>query len=518
MRQFSLFIIAIIFPLFIYAQDGIVMQSEFAEAEFHVAINPTDENNIVVVTMHGFSDVTNSFFSIYYTRDFGQTWLKSDFEGKHIDDLGTGDPVVAFNSLGELFLVHLVVRPSNEILTILSKSEDGGETWAPSYEHPDGFTDKPWIAIDRSESSPYLNNIYVPTVSNDLILISLNQSAEFLAEVEIPDGDHIPSIAIGNDGDVFTSDMQWTSPLSLYVQKYTNAGTVLEHSTFVVTFPDFTFNAPDISTRFQPAPYLAIDNSDGAYSGRLYLSYTASEQTDITYFNVFLTHSDDEGLTWSTPKIVHSDTSELIQQYYSSIYVNNQGVLMMDWYDRSNFDNSNLMTDFFFGVSYDGGENFEQIQLNSEPMDFENIIPAGFGFGVGEYHQVVATNETAVSFWSDGRTNDGDLNIYFAKVDIENPISSVSEQSIIKEGINISSIYPQPVNNQIKLDIDLLDQQNLKFEILNVKGQKINESPFETFGSGLSTYSKDINLLPGNYFLKVSSDKGYFKTVKFVVQ
>jgi len=517
MQQFLFGLIIFLFSISTYGQDQVVQQSDLAEAEFHTAINPTDEDNIVVVTMHGFQDVTDSYFSIYYTRDFGETWEKSEFEGMHQGHDGTGDPVVAFNAEGELFLTHLVVLDDYEVKTILSKSVDGGETWDLAYEHPDIFTDKPWIAIDKSEASPHKGNIYIPTVSLDLILISLNESAELISEVEMPDGDHIPSVVTAKNGTVFTSNMKWTDPISLYVQKYSDGGSTLNHSTFVVTFPDYTFNADDVSTRFQPAPYLAIDNSDGAYSGRLYLSYTASENVNPDYFNVFITYSDDEGLTWSEPKIVHSDTTDFIQQFYSSIYVNNKGVLMLDWYDRSNFDNSTLLTDFKFGVSYDGGENFQEVQLNSESMDFLSTIPAGFGFGIGEYHQLVATDEVAISFWSDGRTNDGDLNIYFAKIDIDNPISNVLEQSIIKEGISISNIYPQPVENEINIDLDLKNQENLKFEILNLNTQQVFESPFTIYPSGQSTYTQNIELTPGHYIFKVRSDKGYFKNLKFVV-
>jgi hypothetical protein len=50
--------------LVVKGQDQILQNSEMAEAEFHTAINPTDSNNIVVATMRGFDDVTNSFFSI----------------------------------------------------------------------------------------------------------------------------------------------------------------------------------------------------------------------------------------------------------------------------------------------------------------------------------------------------------------------------------------------------------------------------------------------------------------------
>lgn len=520
MKSYRLNIITILLLLcqFINAQDQLLQTSEQAEAEFHTAINPTDSNNIVVVTMRGFDEVENSYFSIYYTIDFGETWELSDFQGMHDGHVATGDPVIAFNSEGALTLVHLVVTEGDSILTILSESLDKGETWELKYIYEKGsYSDKPWITIDRSESSPYRGNIYVPTVVDAVNLLALDADYSMIYEKNVPSGNHIPCVVTNNDGDIFVSNMLWSSPLEMYVHKYTDGGATLEHSTFVATFPDFTFNLDNISNRFQPSPYIAIDNSNGPFSGRLYMSYTASEQIDLNYFNVFLTYSDDDGQTWSEPKIVHSDKSNFIQQFYSSIYVNDQGVLLLDWYDRSNYDNSNLNTDFFLGISYDGGENFTEVQLNSESMDFAIAADAGFGFGIGEYHQLVATNHTAISFWSDGRTNDGDLNIYFAKASINGVISDVKEQSLINDKISISSIYPQPVQDQINLSIQLDKPIKLKFDIISMDGKVINEGEWTNYGFGAHDINLPINLNAGQYILQAKSDKGYFKNQKFIV-
>jgi len=74
-------ILALLFGGFhLNAQDLALEESEFPESEFDVAINPTDNNNIVVATMRTEEAFTSSL-SIYYTTDFGETWAKSEFEG-----------------------------------------------------------------------------------------------------------------------------------------------------------------------------------------------------------------------------------------------------------------------------------------------------------------------------------------------------------------------------------------------------------------------------------------------------
>jgi len=503
--------------LYLKAQDQIVQNSETAEAEFHTAINPMDSNNIVVVTMRGFDNVEDSYFTIYYTKDFGETWEISEFQGMHDGHQGAGDPVIAFNNNGDLTLVHLVVDQDFNILTVLSESTDFGETWTLKYVDTDSFTDKPWITIDKSPSSPYEGNIYVPTVSNTVKLLSLNSDYELTSTQSLPGGTHIPSVVTNRSGEVFVSSMDWSDPIDMYVNIYTDGGNTFEDSTFITTFPDFTFNVDDISSRFQPAPYLAIDNSEGPYSGRLYLSYTGSEEIDPEYFNIFLTYSDDGGLTWTTPKVVHSDTTDSIQQFYSSIYVNDNGVLILDWYDRSNYDNTNLNTDFFMGISYDGGESFTELQLNSESMDFAVAVNAGFEFGIGEYHQLVATNHTAISFWSDGRTNDGDLNIYFAKVNLDNPAVGVEEQSLINDKISVSNIYAQPVHDQVNFSLQLEKAFNLKFDMMTIDGKLVKEGSWTPYSTGAHDVQIPISFPQGTYILQVKSDKGYFKNQKFIV-
>ena len=305
------------------------------------------------------------------------------------------------------------------------------------------------------------------------------------------------------------------SPNVLYVQEYSNGGTTLVHSTQVVSFPDYLFSAPDVSLRFQPTAYLAMDNSGGSYDGRLYLSYTGSEAINPDYFNIFLMYSDDNGLTWSTPSVVHSDIQSEVQQFYSSMYVNDNGVLILDWYDRKNYTNTNKLTDFFMGVSHDGGSNFAETQLNTLSSDFNYVIPSSGDFGIGEYHQLVATNHTAVSFWSDGRTNDEDLNIYMAKVNINGPLA-VEESSLVTNKIGISSLYPNPAYDVVFSDIDLTEAAKIKYDVINASGQVITKTDWVQYSAGQHTLEFRVDVPTGVYFINLVTDSGYFKTMKIV--
>ena len=499
--------------LSIFSQETIVRDANHPEAELHVAINPLDSNNIVVTTQHDFGGIFN--ITIYYTNDFGNTWDTSNYHGTPSGYNISGDAVLSFDATGNVLLVNLVVNSSGDVNTILSKSADGGATWSVVSTIATGSSDKPWIAIDRYSSSPYLGNIYIPLVENNLNLYTLDNTYQTVNYLIIPNGEHLPSVVVKKDGTVFTSNVELSSPNNVFVQQYTNGGTNLVHSTQVVSFPDYTFNAPDISLRFQPTAYLAIDNSGGSHDGRLYLSYTASETVNPDYFNVFITYSDDNGLTWSTPNIVHSDQQAEVQQFYSSIYVNDNGVVILDWYDRKNFTNTTRMTDFYMGVSNDGGNNFSEIKLNTMPSNFNYVIPSCNSFGIGEYHQLVATNNTALAFWSDGRTNNSDLNIYMAKVNLAN-LLSIEEASLVSNKINISSLYPLPASDVVYSDIELKENTRIKYQVLNNSGQILKNTDWVEYPTGKHKLELKLNLSAGIYFITFTSDKGYFKTMKFI--
>ncbi len=511
MKYISL-IVVFLSSLSLFSQETIVEDASNPEAEFHVAINPLDSNNIVLATQHDFGGVRN--ITIYYTNDFGTTWNTSNYHGFSAGYIAGGDAVLSFDAAGNVLLVNLAAT-STDLSTLLSKSTDGGATWSLVSTIVTGFPDKPWLAIDRYSTSPYLDNIYIPLVENNLNFYTLDGTYQTTNSLVIPDGDHLPSVVVKKDGTVFTSSVGLNSSNIIYVQQYSNGGSNLVHSTQVVTFPDYTFNAPDISLRFQPTAYLAIDNSGGSYDGRLYLSYTASESNNPDYFNVFLTFSDDNGLNWSPPSIVHSNQQDQVQQFYSSMYVNDIGILVLDWYDRKNYTNTNKLTDFFLGVSYDGGTSFTEIQLNTTPSDFDFVIPSSGDFGIGEYHQLVATNSTAVAFWSDGRTNDGDLNIYMAKVNLASAVN-VEELSLISNKITISPLYPQPVVNNVYSDIEIKETTNIKYQVLNNSGQVLKSTDWVEYQTGKHKLEFNFDLSAGVYFVTVATDYGYFKTMKFV--
>jgi hypothetical protein len=160
MKNYFLLLISVFFAISLHAQDSLVIDAALPDSEFHVAINPTDSNNIIIATMHGGS---TGDMKVYYTLDQGASWQTSPFTGVHPGYQGAGDPVLDFDASGNAYLVNLTI--SVGFSTVISKSLDGGATWQLETAITQLSTDKPWFAIDRSDSSPYKGNIYLPFVN-----------------------------------------------------------------------------------------------------------------------------------------------------------------------------------------------------------------------------------------------------------------------------------------------------------------------------------------------------------------
>ncbi len=504
----------------LFAQEGVVIDAAEPEAEFHVAINPLDSNHIIVATMHGKGTVPGgSDIRIYYTFDQGITWETSAFQGVYEGYDQAADPVLAFDAVGDVYLVNLSLAGGYR--TVLSKSTDGGATWEMGTDVFLIPTDKPWLAIDRFENSPYKDNIYVPVVNyfaGPTLLTfdpNFNQTGETLAG---PLNEHLPGVAIRKDGQVFMSMVDTGNPNQVFVAQFTNGGQDIVHKTLVTTFPRYNFNSPTISNTFQHCVSIAIDNSGGPFDGRIYVTYTASEANNPSIFDVYISYSDDSGLSWSDPVSVITDAPAATQQFYSSLFVNDQGVLMLDWYDRRNYPTGDLNTDFFLGISYDGGQTFINIQLNSQSMDFQYTVASGDGFGLGEYHSMVATDHTALAFWADGRTNDEDLNIYMAKVHLGSTVTSVQELGPIYTGISISSPYPIPALEEIYLDLQIDKSAQMQVLLLDMQGRILNTTNWRDYAPGNYTERLTLPSSAGTYIVQVQSENGFFKSFKVTKQ
>ena len=103
-------------------QIRITDDDKISFVEPHLAVDPTNPDNMAIGTMGAKGNEQGISLLIYLSDDGGQTWRGSnDFNGENIKG---ADPWIMFNKIGDLFVTYL----SNGNAW-LRRSIDGGKTW-----------------------------------------------------------------------------------------------------------------------------------------------------------------------------------------------------------------------------------------------------------------------------------------------------------------------------------------------------------------------------------------------------
>ncbi len=525
------------------------------ESELHAAINPTDTSNIVVSPIKMDANAGLSC-PVYYTKDFGQTWNVSNFVNMPHEDGtmsgGGGDPVFVYDANGRLYFswIDLYANALNFLFggdanmgIFWAYSDDGGATWTtPTNDtillgqlhfaaggQVDGISspisDKQWMAADVNENSPYKNNVYVSyvTISQDAngyahyeILCKTKPADQdaFTTEALVADSTsflftQFSSIAVDANGNVHVDFYGYKKNdinMALWHSVSTDGGQTFSTpnriSYVYFNLPLFTPDSlgPDTipginKQRLYPSPYMAADKA-----GNIYATWTAFgvETHGATLSDIYLSKSSDNGATWSAPVKVNDDGLNTAQNYYSAITTNNLNEVILGWYDRREDtvpDNPPYPAYYYYGISTDGGQTFENVKVATEATDFAHVGDQNQGFGIGEYTQVLATNNYIIPVWSDCRTNDGNLNIYAAFISKSNP-SAVTLASLD----NNVKVYPVPVKDLMTVETD--KSGNYELNLIDISGKVAMSRTFNG-----NAYRMEVGTLKaGMYYLVISSN------------
>jgi BNR repeat-like domain len=128
---------------------------------------------------------------------------------------------------------------------------------------------------------------------------------------------------------------------------------------------------------------LAVDNS----TGRIYIAWQDHDDNPYGDDLILLSHSDDGGLTWSTPDKVNQTPSDTFtdQAFEPAVHVNADGVVAVSYYDFRNdvSGDGELTTDHWIVHSHDGGATWIEDHL-AGPFDMHQA-PYARGYFVGDY-------------------------------------------------------------------------------------------------------------------------------------
>ena len=352
----------------------------------------------------------------HHTED-GSTWTNV------VPNFGTGlagDPVVAYDSLGNLFYINLY--PASSIAGVkVIKSSDNGASWGTAVTGAAG-NDKCWIAADQT-AGPYANNVYVCMTNNSVgsFARSTDHGATFTTTFS-PNTQNLPgmSVCVGPNGSiqggsVYTVTNSGSSFASTYTfYRSTDGGATFtkmsnqSFSGYVGTYVQSRNSVQGMRTR--PYPYIAADNSYGSHRGRLYNVYASNDPPgDGNKPDIWCRYSDDFGVTWSNAIRVNDDANtQSHHQWHPAIWCEKQTgrlyVNFMDTRDTPTNDSAYIYSTY----SDDGGTTWaanQRISNKKMKIDCGSCGGGGTPRYQGDYNGVVSNKKVSMSAWTDFRNN-----------------------------------------------------------------------------------------------------------------
>ncbi|HMI98430.1 MAG TPA: hypothetical protein VK488_01190 [Gaiellaceae bacterium] len=412
-----------------------VSRRHLNESEEAIAVNPTNPNNIVVVTNVGHREAGLSagmFEGVSF--DGGTTWTTSLIGNN--DNLGDSccDPSLSFDEFGNLFLTYLY-QVENTVPIALST--DGGLTFnvIANIDKPGGtkasgdirglfrFVDQPTITAAEHEVWVVFN-AGGPMFATGAPVTGLGQVGTFFSGEVVPGSNNCTygDVAIGPVGQVMqscslTESGQGGGKVFVNVDPdgLGPAGfgdRVLVAATHVGGF-DFIPAQPDRSVDAESG--LAWDRTGGSHNGRVYVVYTKEQQNESDNTDVYVRYSSNDGASWSSGVRVNDDATST-SQFLPKISLDpTTGNLAVAWYDaRADLgtggagDTDGIPNDdaqFWGAFSTNGGASFApSVQISAGTS---NSHDSGNGIDYGDYSGLSFFGGAAHPAWSDNSNSTG---------------------------------------------------------------------------------------------------------------
>ena len=384
-----------------------------AHAEPHVTQNPLNP-----AQFFGAYNINNA----WYTND-GHDWT---YIAPNFQTNPNGDPCTAYDGSGNLFYETMY---GSIVGCKVIRSTDNGATWSNAVTSISGG-DKNWMAADQT-SGPYSGYIYTSMTSTSFNAHNFARSTDNGAtwtQTYSVSNSPLPGamVAVGPNGA--------TDGGAVYL--VTNQGSTFspQYGFHVSTDGGATFTFKSLQSfagyvgsnvggrhtvqtmRTRPYPFIAVDNSNGSYRGRLYLVYASNTPAgNGNKPDIFCRYSTDMGTTWSNAVVINDDANTTAKnQWHPSIWCDiSTGRLFCKWMDTRDTPTSDSAY-IYASYSDDGGITWETNQRISNQKMKVNWLGGSGPYYMGDYDAIVSSNNQALAMWTDFRQlNEGSYVGYF---------------------------------------------------------------------------------------------------------
>jgi hypothetical protein len=353
-----------------------------------IAANPLNAKELLLGSVDYNCSGQGSDLGFHLSADGGSTWnrvlcMPGIVKGGKIWD-PDDEPSVVYDAKGTAYATGLYFCTgycygSAAGLAAVQKSTDGTHWSKPVVALRHSGQTYPFetaLAVDTSVSSPWLNSLYVSGVmwsdqgfKNQILVSHSVDAGTTWNQVAVdrvqsyPDQDRLTRNAVGKDGTVYVTWMRCVGTNTaiclddighIMLSKSIDGGNKWSSPSAIakVTMPP-NWLLPITYERGYNYPVIAADNSDGTYSGSLYV---AMYNWTGSYLRVQVIRSTDGGVTWSKP-VYLAPKKDTHDQFFPSISVSSTGKVGVSWLDRRN-DPKNIDYQAFAAISTDGGKSF----------------------------------------------------------------------------------------------------------------------------------------------------------------
>jgi hypothetical protein len=400
-------------------------------------VDPSDYRNLLATvidmstTVPGGRQLINKYA---FSSDNGETWVDSFIPIDPVTGLlptGDGqlwslavDPVVAIDNGGNAYLASLYRRfekPSAlsgvyvsvttvDSLKRLGTDPDAGFTVAQTYlvaanidpKKNNTLEDKPWIAVDNSDSA-YSGNVYLAWThvteggGFDIVFSRSTDHGRTWSEplrIGHPGGAvQGAQVAVGPDGEIYVvygkQVLGWKNG-QLFLVKSTDGGVTFSDPVSIT--PKFNTLSFDSTYAKYSLPALAVSPTNG----NVYVVY-ADQPNDMVGGEVELIISTDGGATFSAPAPLNDRSAG--QQFMPAVTVDERGVIHASWFDTRNNPSGTSILDIYAAYSTDGGRTFRpNARVTATSFD------VGASPFIGDYSGIAAAGGFAHPVWTTGFT------------------------------------------------------------------------------------------------------------------
>ncbi len=445
--------------------------------EVSVAINPTNPDHLVAVSVARLKDHPGVTDFAYVSNDAGRSWKTFPRANPHKTQ--QGDDVVTFTPDG--LAVHAFIsfagirqaRPKRAHTGIATSTSRDGVTWNAQvpvvelFNSVEPHEDKPWIRADVSDDSPHKGNLYVAWTKFDVygsgkpehkshvyFSRSRDSGKSFAVPRKISDqpGDALDKSGtlmgacpgVGPKGEVY---VVWAGPGSVLFARSTDAGLNFDKNKVISDCAGWDFPVKGLG-RASGTPSVGVDVSKGKDRGSIYVCWADARNGDP---DVFLTVSRDGGETWSKPLRVNNDGKGKEQWFPWLVVDPVDGSVNIAYYDRGAREGT--LTDVTLARSVDGGRTFAHFRLNDEVYDLSKL-----GF-FGDYLGLDCRGGRVAALWMHPVDKSRRLGISSAVLDFDpgtQEARAEKKEAGKNEKSNEPKVTPVPegVVKRYKLDTD----------------------------------------------------------------